>query len=164
MAVLDDVSHQVRQEQSQLERRLRDAALTDALTQMPNRAALSALIADALLRRACEAGPQFAVLFLNCDRFKRVNDLFGTAVGDGLLIGDGAEGVAAAVMRDASIAMVEAKRRGGGRFGAFEPAMCERALQRGRTEAECGWRWPKGSCSCHRSTSACSTAFWCRRR
>ena len=45
MAVLDDVSHQVRQEQSQLERRLHDAALTDALTQMPNRAALSALIA-----------------------------------------------------------------------------------------------------------------------
>jgi len=35
-------------------------------------------------------------------------------------------------MRDASIAMVEAKRRGGGRFGAFEPAMRERALQRDR--------------------------------
>jgi len=206
MVVLDDVSHQVRQEQSQLERRLRDAALTDALTQMPNRAALSALIADALARRAREAGPQFAVLFLNCDRFKRVNDLFGSAVGDGLLsvlaarlrgllragesmaarvggdefvvllgslasseealvisqrvvevlgrpchvaghaltcsvsggllLGDGAEGDAAAVMRDASIAMVEAKRQGGGRFVAFEPAMRERAMQRALTEAE----------------------------
>jgi len=206
MAVLDDVSLQVRQEQSQLDRRLRNAALTDTLTQMPNRAALRAPIANALLQRAREAGPQFAVLFLNCDRFKRVNDLFGTAVGDGLLgvlaarlrgvlragesmaarvggdefvvllesltsseealavcqrvidvlgapchvaghaltcsvsggllLGDDAEGDADAVMGDASIAMVEAKRRGGGCFVAFEPALRERAMQRGRTEAE----------------------------
>ena len=206
MAVLDDVSRLVHREQNLLERRLRDAALTDALTQMPNRAALSAPIADAMLRRACESGPQFAVLFLNCDRFKRVNDMFGSAVGDGLLgvlaarlrgvlrtgestaarvggdefvvllgsltsseealaisqrvidalgrpchvaghaltcsvsgglmLGDGADGDADAVMRDASIAMVEAKRRGGGRFVAFEPVLRERAMQRGRIEAE----------------------------
>ena len=208
MAVLDDVSHQVRQEQNVLERRLRDAALTDALTQMPNRAALSAPIANALLRRGNETGAQFAVLFLNCDRFKRVNDMFGTTVGDGLLgvlaarlrgvlragesvaarvggdefvvlldtlasseealavsqrvidvlgrpchvaghaltcsvsggllLGDAAESDADAdaVMRDASIAMVEAKRQGGSRFVAFEPAMRERAMQRARTEAE----------------------------
>jgi len=206
MAVLSDVSQQVWQEQNLLERRLRAAALTDALTQMPNRAALRAPIAHALLQRARDTGPQFAVLFLNCDRFKRVNDLFGTAVGDGLLgvlaarlrgvlragesmaarvggdefvvllgslssgdealaisqrvidvlgapchvaghaltcsvsggllLGDGAEGDADAVMSDASIAMVEAKRQGGGRFVAFEPALRERAMQRGRIEAE----------------------------
>ena len=206
MAVLDDISQQVQQEQTLLERRLRDAALIDALTQMPNRAALSGPIADALLRRARDAGPQFAVLFLNCDRFKRVNDLFGTAVGDGLLrvlaarlsgalragesmaarvggdefvvllrslassdealaisqrvidalgrrchvdgnaltcsvsggllLCDDAQGDAETVMRDASIAMIEAKRQGGGRFVAFEPALRERAMQRSRTEVE----------------------------
>jgi len=206
MAVIDDISQQLRLEQNQLERRLRNAALTDALTQMPNRAALSATIANALLQRAREEGSHFAVLFLNCDRFKRVNDLFGTAVGDGLLgvlaarlrgvlragesmaarvggdefvvllralsssdqalaisqrvidvlggpcvvaghaltcsvsggllLGDGAEGDADALLGDASIAMVEAKRQGGGRFVAFEPVMRQRAMQRGRTEVE----------------------------
>jgi predicted signal transduction protein with EAL and GGDEF domain len=85
MAILDDVSQQVLQEQNLLERRLRVAALTDALTKMPNRAALSAPIANALLQRGREDGSQFAVLFLNCDRFKRVNDLFGATVGDRLL-------------------------------------------------------------------------------
>jgi diguanylate cyclase (GGDEF)-like protein len=206
MAVLDDISQQVRQEQNLLERRLHDAALTDALTQMPNRAALNAPISDALLRLAPGAGSQFAVLFLNCDRFRRVNDLFGTAVGDGLLcvlaarlrgvlragesmaarvggdefvvllkslassdeavaisrrvidalgqpchvaghaltcsvsggllLGERAEGEADAVLRDASTAMVEAKRLGGGRFITFEPVMRERAMQRSRTEAD----------------------------
>jgi len=206
MAVLDDISVQVRQQQNLLERRLRDASLIDVLTQMPNRAALSATIANALLRRAREAGSNFAVLFLNCDRFKRVNDLFGTAVGDGLLgvlaarlrgvlragesmaarvggdefvvllgsldssnealaisqrvidvlggpchvaghaltctvsggllLGDGAEGDADDMMSDASIAMVEAKRQGGGRFVAFEPVMREWTMQRSRTELE----------------------------
>jgi len=57
----------------------------DVLTQMPNRAALSSTITNALLRHERDAGSRFAVLFLNCDRFKRVNDLYGTAVGDGLL-------------------------------------------------------------------------------
>jgi len=58
------------------------------------------------------------------------------SVSGGLLFGGGAEGDADAVMGDASIAMVEAKRQGGGRFVAFEPALRERAMQRGRTEAE----------------------------
>ena len=206
MAVVDDISVQVRQDQNLLERRLRDAALTDALTQMPNRAALSEPITDALLRLTPEAGLPFAVLFLNCDRFRHVNDLFGTAVGDGLLgmlaarlrsvlragqsmaarvggdefavllgslasseealvisrrvidalgqpcqvgghtltcsvsggllLGDSAEGGADAVLGDASTAMVEAKRQGGGRFVFFEPAMRERAMQRGRIEVD----------------------------
>ena len=206
MAVLDDVSQQVRQDQKHLDRRLRDAALMDVLTQMPNRAALSSTIANALLRRGHDAGSRFAVLFLNCDRFKRINDLYGTAVGDGLLgvlatrlrgvlragesmaarvagdefvvligslvnsaealaisqrvidvlgapcdvaghaltcsvsggllLGEGAEGDAHAMMLDASIAMVEAKRQGGGRFVVFEPGMRERAMQRARTESE----------------------------
>jgi hypothetical protein len=57
MVVVNDVSRQVRQEQNVLERRLRNAALTDALTQMPNRVALSAPIANALLRSEREAGP-----------------------------------------------------------------------------------------------------------
>ena len=207
MAVLDDISQQLLDEHALVERRLRDAALTDALTQMPNRTALSAPINQALLRRASQDNrPLFALLFLNCDRFKRVNDMFGTAVGDGLLsvlaarlrgvlrngesvaarvggdefvmlldalassdealaigqrvvdvlgrpchvaghaltcsvsvgvlLSDGALGDADALMRDASIAMVEAKRLGGGRIAAFEPAMRERAIQRARTEAE----------------------------
>jgi diguanylate cyclase (GGDEF)-like protein len=156
-----------------------------------------------------------AVLFLNCDRFKQINDTWGHAAGDevlslmadrlratlrqrdrvdrtgsldpvaariggdefvvvlddlrraddvhviarrlldvlskpygigahqltctfsmGVVLQPQAIGDAYAVLQDASIAMVEAKRAGGARYVVFQPEMQERAARRGDLESE----------------------------
>jgi diguanylate cyclase (GGDEF)-like protein len=215
MFVVADATLEVQREHETLSRRLRSAARTDQLTRMPNREAVREQIGR-LLARPAEADTRFAVLFLNCDRFRQVNDSLGQAVGDQLLVlvgerirgalrppsdridphagagqlaarvgGDefvvvldgmrscaDAEKVAARlldavarpcavgghdivcsaslgivwgagaardpdeVLRDAGIAMVEAKRAGGARQRVFESAMRERAARRADIESE----------------------------
>jgi diguanylate cyclase (GGDEF)-like protein/PAS domain S-box-containing protein len=56
----------------------------DALTDLPNRAAFSEHLASTL-GRARASGESFAVVCVDLDRFKEVNDIFGHAVGDRLL-------------------------------------------------------------------------------
>lgn len=63
---------------------LRHMAQHDPLTKLPNRA----LFSDRLnqeLTRARRHGGKFALIFLDLDHFKPINDNFGHAVGDGLL-------------------------------------------------------------------------------
>jgi diguanylate cyclase (GGDEF)-like protein len=172
-------------------------------------------IAQAIKDVAANPGQDFVVLFINCDRFRQVNDALGHAAGDellglmanrlrsslrrrprgeldqgsselaarlggdeffvllnGLRSGDDAHAVAQrlvdemgqpyglrgqqlrcgvsiglvlcgqatgdadGLLQDASIAMVEAKRAGGGRFCVFEPAMRERAARRSSVESD----------------------------
>jgi diguanylate cyclase (GGDEF)-like protein len=219
MAVVTDATHEVQREQERLARRLKTAARTDALTRMPNREALLEQTQQMLGRSAGTGADRngFALLFMNCDRFRQINDALGQAAGDRLLVQIGerirstlrppsdridpnaaagqmaarvgadefavlldglrcredAEKVAARLLealarphvlpggqavtcklsmglawgfdagsfagemlRDASIAMVEAKRTGDGHCTVFEPAMRERAARRADIEAD----------------------------
>ena len=63
----------------------REAALHDALTGLPNRALLLELLAHAF-RASLRSGETTAVLFVDLDRFKVVNDNHGHQVGDQLLV------------------------------------------------------------------------------
>lgn len=57
----------------------------DPLTHLPNRVAFNETL-DAALKRQLLSGEEFAVLLLDLDRFKDVNDQFGHPAGDEFLI------------------------------------------------------------------------------
>lgn len=73
-------------ERRQVEAQLRFHALHDALTGLANRTTFTAHVGTAL-RRARRAGSSFAVMFVDLDNFKHINDTWGHATGDDLLIG-----------------------------------------------------------------------------
>ncbi len=216
MVMISDVSLEVAREQTGLDRRLRAASRIDSLTQMLNRAAVRELV-DRAIERTADGRREFAVLFLNCDRFKQINDSLGHSAGDEVLSlmaerlrstlrqhlreVDGGEeqeadtagriggdeflvvvsdlhsaacaqlvaqrllaalgkpytvhgrqvhadvsigivmqpqmtGNADRILQDASIAMREAKRLGGGRSVVFEPSMHDQAERRGAMELD----------------------------
>jgi diguanylate cyclase (GGDEF)-like protein/PAS domain S-box-containing protein len=191
-------------EQRLAEQQLQHDALHDSLTRLPNRALFMDRLDQLLQRSRRDPAVRGAVLFLDMDRFKLVNDSFSHSVGDRLLIAvsrrisgvlrpgdtiarlggdeftllldglageDDAElvaeriqralaepimvgeaelfvtasiGVALTspgmtpddVVRNADIAMYEAKHRGRGRSSLFDESMHERAVARMARENE----------------------------
>ena len=73
-------------ERKQAERKLFHDAFHDALTGLPNRTLLVERLERDLRRVKRRTGYQFALLFLDLDRFKEINDVHGHAAGDQLLI------------------------------------------------------------------------------
>jgi len=211
MAMLRDASDEVARET----RQLKAAAHLDALTEMPNRAAVLDFIRAGLDIGAAASQRHCAVLFLNIDRFKQINDGLDYAAGDevltllasrlrsalrrsvrtreagsrepiaarlggdefavvlddlaqaeevhvvaqrirdvfeqpfavrsqqlqcsvsvGIVLRAQFAGDAEGVLRDASIAMAEAKRAGGGRAIVFRPEMRARVTHRQEMEAQ----------------------------
>ena len=79
VAVVSDIS-----ERKQTEQRIAHMANHDALTDLPNRHLLQDRIQQALIQ-ARRNGNQGAVLFIDLDKFKCINDTMGHDVGDLLL-------------------------------------------------------------------------------
>ncbi|MES2299334.1 MAG: EAL domain-containing protein [Pseudomonadota bacterium] len=71
-------------ERKRTEEQIRRLAYCDSLTGIPNRQAFLETLEDEL-QRARAAGKKFAVLFMDLDAFKRINDTLGHNVGDHLL-------------------------------------------------------------------------------
>ena len=110
-----------------LEERIRHQALHDPLTGLANRALCRDRIEHALALSE-RAGTAAAVLFVDLDNFKRVNDLFGHAAGDALLIS--LAGRMSAAVRPADTVA----RLGGDEF----VVVCEDVDE--RTALALGWR------------------------
>ncbi len=80
----------------------------DALTGLPNRMAINDLLRDTI-KAASEELSEFAVLFIDLDRFKDINDVYGHVVGDQLIVA--AAKTIQSVLRDGDVL---------GRFGGDE--------------------------------------------
>lgn len=74
-------------ERKQAEAKLLQIAFHDTLTGLPNRVYFRDQLAKALARAKRIEGSRFALMFLDFDRFKAVNDSLGHGAGDELLIG-----------------------------------------------------------------------------
>jgi len=99
---------------AEMEEALQHQAMHDALTGLPNRTLLLDRLEQALLAARRE-GTLLALLLLDLDHFKEVNDTFGHHVGDALLV------EAAARVQGALRASDTVARLGGDEFAALLP-------------------------------------------
>ena len=107
----------------QAESQIQFLAHHDALTGLANRASFGKRL-DQEMRAADARGRKLAVLCLDLDRFKEINDLFGHAAGDAML-----ETVARIVSAELDETQMRA-RLGGDEFAVLMP--CEHAAAAGR--------------------------------
>ncbi|MGB0388140.1 MAG: two-component system response regulator [Ardenticatenaceae bacterium] len=70
----------------QFEQKLQHDSTHDALTNLPNRALFVERLEKLVQRAKEEKAYQFAVLFIDLDKFKTINDTLGHLIGDKLLI------------------------------------------------------------------------------
>jgi diguanylate cyclase (GGDEF)-like protein/PAS domain S-box-containing protein len=116
LATLRDVS-----DRKEAERRIRQMVRQDALTGLPNRQVLVDAVEGAIARVSRDAS-LFAVMFLDLDHFKDVNDTLGHPAGDDLLR------AVAARLRGAVRNSDLVVRFGGDEFAVLMPEVREDAL------------------------------------
>ena len=105
-------------EQMQAQERLKDLAKTDALTGLNNRKHFEQLC-EARLNGGAASTRRFAMLFIDLNRFKLVNDAHGHQVGDAVLR-EVAKRLRTAVNPEDTLA-----RLGGDEFGLMVPVLAE---------------------------------------
>ena len=116
VGVILDITRQKAAEKSReiIERQLRNQAQHDSLTGLPNRALFVECVAQAI-SEAEQSGSEMAVLAMDLDGFKEVNDALGHATGDQVLQ-EVARRLREAMREDDSIA-----RFGGDEFAVLVP-------------------------------------------
>lgn len=103
--------------------RIEHLAHHDALTDLPNRLLFDTRIHQAL-QAAASAHAEVALLFLDLDRFKSVNDIFGHAEGDRVLRR------VTAMLRDSTGPNDTVARLGGDEFAIIQPDQVQPAAAR----------------------------------
>jgi diguanylate cyclase (GGDEF)-like protein len=106
LAIVRDIT-----ERKNSEARIFNLAYYDELTELPNRQLFSQSL-ERTIRMAERDNQQFAVLFVDLDRFKRINDTLGHTVGDQLLK-DVAARLAKCVRSSDSVARIGHDKLGG---------------------------------------------------
>lgn len=145
---------------SEAEAEIHRLAYYDPLTQLPNRRLLTDRLGQALAT-ARRSGHYGALLFLDLDNFKTLNDTRGHDVGDLLLVeiaqrlqanvreGDTVGRLGGDLLKHADLAMYHAKESGRNSLRFFDPAMQAKLDERSELERELRHALERGQLQLH---------------